>query len=314
MPEIDWNSENTWMLCMLFAEQVGKGNRPNTHLNALGYAKVEKGFKERTGIVVTKAQIKNKWDKLKEDFKAWKKLMLRQTGIGWDPIKKTIAMDGEWWKKARAVRHSGLWKVQKEGLENEDELAKCFSDITTIGIDHWSPHVVNVEASENMDEAQDEEINCEPQDDEFIQDTQEEDIRITPPPASGKRLARSVDRSGKKAKSGNALLIQEAVTSMASSANEYVSKRYGKYSIDEVMEVVIACGAGYDSNEHYMASELFMSSSESDESSESDGEYFFKMVESCGTAEIYVFTTKWNGMADGDGKHSRGVPSNASDE
>ena len=88
---------------MLFAEQVGKGNRPNTHLNALGYTEVEKGFKEKTRIVVTKVQIKNKWDKLKEDFKAWKKLMLRQTGTGWDPIKKTIAMDDEWWKKARAV-------------------------------------------------------------------------------------------------------------------------------------------------------------------------------------------------------------------
>ena len=72
-------------------------------MNALGYAEVEKGFKDRTGIVATKSQIKNKWDKLKEDFKAWKKLMLRQTGTGWDPIKKTIAMDDEWWKKARAV-------------------------------------------------------------------------------------------------------------------------------------------------------------------------------------------------------------------
>ena len=84
------------MLCMLFAKQVGKGNRPNTHLNALGYAEVEKGFKDRTGIVATKSQIKNKWDKLKDDFKAWKKLMLRQTRTGWDPIKKTIAMDDEW--------------------------------------------------------------------------------------------------------------------------------------------------------------------------------------------------------------------------
>ncbi|XP_066361851.1 L10-interacting MYB domain-containing protein-like [Miscanthus floridulus] len=148
MPEIDWNSENTRVLCMLFAEQVGKGNRPNTHLNALGYTEVEKGFKERAGIVATKVQIKNKWDKLKEDFKTWKKLMLRQTGTGWDPIKKTIAMDDEWWKKARADI-PGYGKFKKKGLENEDDLAKCFADITTIGIDHWSPHVVNVEATEN---------------------------------------------------------------------------------------------------------------------------------------------------------------------
>ncbi|XP_072148481.1 uncharacterized protein [Setaria viridis] len=103
-------------------------------------------------------------------------------------------MDDEWWKKARA-EIPGCGKFKKKGLENEDELAKCFSDITTIGIDHWSPHVVNVEAPENVDETQDEEINCEPQDDEFIPDTQEEDIGITPPPASGKRLARSIDRS-----------------------------------------------------------------------------------------------------------------------
>ncbi|XP_066344631.1 uncharacterized protein [Miscanthus floridulus] len=253
MPEIDWNSENTRVLCMLFAEQVEKGNRPNTHLNALGYAEVEKGFKERTGIVATKVQIKNKWDKLKEDFKAWKKLMLRQTGTGWDPIKKTIAMDGEWWKKARAINIPGCGKFKKKGFENEDDLAKCFADITTIGIDHWSPHVVNVE---NVDETQEEATNFDPQDDDVSPETQEEDIGISPPPASGKRLARPVEKSGKKAKSGNALLIQEAVNSMASSANEYVSKRHGKYSIDEVMEVVIACGAGYDSNEHYIATEL----------------------------------------------------------
>jgi hypothetical protein len=50
---------------MLFAEQVDKGNRPNTHLNGLGYANVEKGFKDRTGIVASKVQLKNKWDKLK---------------------------------------------------------------------------------------------------------------------------------------------------------------------------------------------------------------------------------------------------------
>ncbi|XP_072148930.1 L10-interacting MYB domain-containing protein [Setaria viridis] len=257
MPEIDWNSENTRVLCVLLAEQVEKGNRPNTHLNALGYAEVENGFKERTGIVATKGQIKNKRDKLKEDFKAWKKLMLRQTGTGWDPIRKTIAMDDEWWKKARA-EIPGCGKFKKKGLENEDELAKCFADITTIGIDHWSPHVVNVEATENVDVTQDEATNFEPEGDDFIPETQEEDIGISPSPASGKRLARPVDRSGKKAKSGNAFLIQEAVTSMASSANEYISMRHGKYSIEEVMEVVIACGAGYDSNEHYMASELFV--------------------------------------------------------
>jgi hypothetical protein len=101
MPEIDWNVENTRILCALLAEQVEKGNRPNTFLNSVGYAEVEKGFKDRVGIELVKGQIKNKWDKLKEDFKAWKKLTTRQTGIGWN--NGTINMDDEWWKKARAV-------------------------------------------------------------------------------------------------------------------------------------------------------------------------------------------------------------------
>jgi hypothetical protein len=34
---------------------------------------------------------------------AWKKLLMRQTGTGWCPIKETIVMDDDWWKKARVV-------------------------------------------------------------------------------------------------------------------------------------------------------------------------------------------------------------------
>jgi hypothetical protein len=42
------------------AEQVEKGTWPNTFLNSVGYAAVDKGFKDRTGIELTKGQIKNK--------------------------------------------------------------------------------------------------------------------------------------------------------------------------------------------------------------------------------------------------------------
>ncbi|KAK3130330.1 hypothetical protein QOZ80_6BG0492010 [Eleusine coracana subsp. coracana] len=63
-------------------------------------------MRDRLGIVATKIQIKNKWDKLKEDLMAWKKLLLRQTGTGWSPINGTIVMDEEWWKKASAMSDS----------------------------------------------------------------------------------------------------------------------------------------------------------------------------------------------------------------
>ena len=50
MPEIDWNIENTRILCGLMAEQLEKGNRPNTFSNSVGYVAGEKEFKDRTGI------------------------------------------------------------------------------------------------------------------------------------------------------------------------------------------------------------------------------------------------------------------------
>jgi hypothetical protein len=45
---------------------------------------------------------------------------------------------------------------------------------------------------------------------------------------------------------------------MTMSASSCASQKEGKYSIDEVMEQVLACGANYDSNEHFIATELFI--------------------------------------------------------
>jgi len=102
MPEIDWhNADNLRILVKLFVEQIEKGNRPNTCLNSVGYDAVVKGLKDMANLDATKVQVKNKWDKLKEDLKTWKKLRRKQTGTGWQ--NGTIAMDDEWWKKAKAV-------------------------------------------------------------------------------------------------------------------------------------------------------------------------------------------------------------------
>ena len=90
-------------MCSLFAEQVRKGNRPNTHLNNVGYTEVNDRFFQCTGIMLKKSQLKNKWDKLKVDFGAWRKLMRKQTGTDWNWDHGTINMDVEWWKKIKQV-------------------------------------------------------------------------------------------------------------------------------------------------------------------------------------------------------------------
>lgn len=60
-------------------------------------------FFQSTGIMLSKTQLKNKWDKLKIDLTVWRKLMRKQTGTGWNWDRGTINMDAEWWKKIKAV-------------------------------------------------------------------------------------------------------------------------------------------------------------------------------------------------------------------
>jgi hypothetical protein len=57
---IDWNEDNTTLVCQLFVEQKRKGNRPNTHLNNVGYGEVIKGFFQCTGIMLKRSHLKNK--------------------------------------------------------------------------------------------------------------------------------------------------------------------------------------------------------------------------------------------------------------
>ncbi|CAN6336278.1 unnamed protein product [Urochloa humidicola] len=203
MPEIDWHSDNLRILCKLLAEQVEKGNRPNTCLNSVGYEAVIKGLKDMAGIDATKLQIKNKWDKMKEDFKTWKKLTGKQTGTGWR--NGTVAMDDEWWKKAKADI-PGCGKFRKQPLQNEDELAICFGDIVNIGIDHWSPCGANLQTplvvGDSQEEAQDvgDEIQGVGDDTQGVGDeTQEDNVQT---PSSGKRAARPIIEKNKKVKTG----------------------------------------------------------------------------------------------------------------
>jgi hypothetical protein len=98
----DWNEENTRLLCELFAEQVRAHNRSGTHLNRTGYKNVMEKFKEKTELDYSKLQFKNKWDKMRKEYGNWKRLS-RETGLGWDPVKKTYTAPDSWWKKENKV-------------------------------------------------------------------------------------------------------------------------------------------------------------------------------------------------------------------
>ena len=57
---------------------------------------------------------------------------------------------------------------------------------------------------------------------------------------------------------GTALVIQEAVTEIAETASSFTSKTLGQSTVQQVMDMFLECGTGYDTDEHYIATELFV--------------------------------------------------------
>ena len=89
-------------MCDLFADEVQKGNRDTIHLNMTGYLNMIRRFKDRTGLLYTRKQLKNKWDRLKTDYSIWKQLT-KETGLGWSENRKDIVMTEAWWKETTKV-------------------------------------------------------------------------------------------------------------------------------------------------------------------------------------------------------------------
>ena len=89
-------------MCDLFADEVQKGNRDTIHLSMTGYLNMIRRFKDRTGLLYTRKQLKNKWDRLKTDYSIWKQLT-KETGLGWSENRKDIVMTEAWWKETTKV-------------------------------------------------------------------------------------------------------------------------------------------------------------------------------------------------------------------
>ncbi|KAK8956663.1 hypothetical protein KSP39_PZI000517 [Platanthera zijinensis] len=105
-----------------------------------GWKNLVTKFKERTGLLYDRAQLKNKWDQLKREWKLWRELKKGETGLGWDPIKKTIDASDEWWQEriqmipmAKKFRYSGI------APELEEKLDRMFSQVVASGDNVWIP-------------------------------------------------------------------------------------------------------------------------------------------------------------------------------
>ncbi|XP_020575153.1 L10-interacting MYB domain-containing protein-like [Phalaenopsis equestris] len=115
-----WDKEVTNIFCDLCIKEIELGNRPTTYFNKEGWNSIGKRFKELTGRDYDRLKFKNKWDQLKKEWKIWKELKRGSTGLGWDPIKRTIDAPAEWWaEKLEAV--PAAKKYKQCGIEPEFE-------------------------------------------------------------------------------------------------------------------------------------------------------------------------------------------------
>jgi rubrerythrin len=87
---------------------------------------------------------------------------------------------------------------------------------------------------------------------------EEEVQEVSPSVANMKRKARAVLEIPKKPKSSTALAIQEQIAMIVESASTFALKKEGGVTIKEVMDHVLECGADYGTNEHSVATQLFV--------------------------------------------------------
>ena len=133
-----------------------------------------------------------------------------------------------------------------------------FGDITTDGTDHWNPSSgipppssAAVKESINVDEIEDLDL-----------DDMEEQASQATPTSSKVRLGIIIPEKNKKPKTAQVMCEQVTrigdIAEASHSSFQSFLKQDEANSVSSVMDEVIACGAAADTDEFFMASELFV--------------------------------------------------------
>ncbi|XP_060970357.1 L10-interacting MYB domain-containing protein-like [Cannabis sativa] len=135
-----WNSESVNFFLEFCIKEVDDGHRPTTYLDKIGYQNLITNMKKATERDYTRAQLKNKWDGLKNEWKLWKQLKGKETGLGWSMQKNTIDATEDWWN-SKLQTHPDAAKFRIRGIEPEveEKLDKIFMNTVATGEHAWTP-------------------------------------------------------------------------------------------------------------------------------------------------------------------------------
>ncbi|XP_077238189.1 spindle/kinetochore-associated protein isoform X1 [Tasmannia lanceolata] len=91
-----WTLRDTNIYIDLMVEEVKKGTRRTTTFSKKGWKDIQAGFYQKTGHEYTLLQFRNKFQKLRKEYREFKKL-IEVTGFDWNPVTKTaMAEDSVW--------------------------------------------------------------------------------------------------------------------------------------------------------------------------------------------------------------------------
>ncbi|MBA0638393.1 hypothetical protein Godav_024486 [Gossypium davidsonii] len=74
------------------------------------------------------------------EWKAWKKLKGEDTGLGWNPIKRTVDLPDDWWEsRLKVVPDAKKFRTSGIDLKFEEKLDQMFMEIVATGDKTWAP-------------------------------------------------------------------------------------------------------------------------------------------------------------------------------
>ncbi|KAE9460315.1 hypothetical protein C3L33_07788, partial [Rhododendron williamsianum] len=132
-----WTPSLTKCLLEACAEESDEYGRALTGFSSHGWTRIVNAFATKIGtFIYKKEQLKNKHDRLKDDWKAWILVAedTSQTGLGRDPYTGAITGPEHWWA-AMLARNSNIAKFKDKGLEHEELMGYVFRDVTAMGND-----------------------------------------------------------------------------------------------------------------------------------------------------------------------------------
>ncbi|XP_020575268.1 L10-interacting MYB domain-containing protein-like [Phalaenopsis equestris] len=245
-----WEKEIKLLFCDLCIKEIELGNRPTTFFNKEGWNSIIKHFKDSTGREYDRLQMKNKWDQLKKDWKIWKDLKRGSTGLGWDPIKRTIDASEEWWAERLAVVPAAK-KYKTCGIEPEleEKLDQMFGGVVATGKYACAPSETGFgETQDNVA------VSLSDDSPEF--------------PSAGPTEIQSTNRSKRSRfeskKKGGAATIRNQISCLMDSSNDAPHK-VQKTSINEVVAILEQDPSiAADDELYYFAVELLQDSVQRD--------------------------------------------------